>query len=205
MDGGGARDSTREQIAEFAPEVVGRTQDELDDAGLLPRWLGDDRLHLSHRSALVRKDHAFYGPAFGNVPADLPYVWPDADPVEPPPDGPAGVPVWVVRSDGEECAGRIGASGAVDLPVSSRSGRRSPKWERQVRTFTEQMAVGDLVAVPVDGGARLLLGSVTGHAVGDGARFRRAVRWTARVERADVHRPATLQDPRCLFRVQVRL
>jgi hypothetical protein len=53
-----------------------RTQQELADAGALPPWLGDEALHLSHRSALVRKDPAFYGPRFPGVPVDLPYVWP---------------------------------------------------------------------------------------------------------------------------------
>src|SRR3712207_7307101 len=34
------------------------------------------RSHLSHRSALVRKDPARYRPLFPEVPDDLPYVWP---------------------------------------------------------------------------------------------------------------------------------
>ncbi|WP_300400289.1 MSMEG_6728 family protein [uncultured Nocardioides sp.] len=33
-----------------------RTQDDLAAAGALPAWLGDEPLHRSHRSALVRKD-----------------------------------------------------------------------------------------------------------------------------------------------------
>lgn len=53
-----------------------RTQDELAAAGELPTWLGDEALHLSHRSALVRKDPSHYGPLFPGVPGDLPYVWP---------------------------------------------------------------------------------------------------------------------------------
>lgn len=54
-----------------------RTQDELAEAGALPPWLGDEALHLSHRSALVRKDPDHYRPLFGDdVPDDLPYVWP---------------------------------------------------------------------------------------------------------------------------------
>jgi hypothetical protein len=48
-------------------------------AGELPPWLGDEALHLSHRSALFRKDPDFYRPLFGEVPADLPYVWPPSD------------------------------------------------------------------------------------------------------------------------------
>lgn len=53
-----------------------RTQAELAAAGALPPWLGDEELHRSHRSALVRKDPDHYGPQFPDVPDDLPYVWP---------------------------------------------------------------------------------------------------------------------------------
>ncbi len=53
-----------------------RTQDELAAAGALPAWLGDEALHRSHRSALVRKDPGWYRPHFPDVPDDLPYVWP---------------------------------------------------------------------------------------------------------------------------------
>ncbi len=56
-----------------------RTQRELADAGDLPPWLGDEALHLSHRSSLVRKDPDFYRPLFGDIPDDLPYVWPTSD------------------------------------------------------------------------------------------------------------------------------
>jgi hypothetical protein len=55
-----------------------RTQDELGSAGDLPPWLGDEGLHASHRSALVRKDPEYYGPLFRDPP-DLPYVWPSSD------------------------------------------------------------------------------------------------------------------------------
>lgn len=57
-----------------------RTQDELAAAGALPPWLGDEALHRSHRSALVRKDPAHYGPLFPDVPDDLPYLWPVRSP-----------------------------------------------------------------------------------------------------------------------------
>ena len=56
-----------------------RTQDELAAAGELPPWLGRDDLHLSHRSSLLRKDPAHYRPLFGDLPADLAYVWPASD------------------------------------------------------------------------------------------------------------------------------
>jgi hypothetical protein len=53
-----------------------RSQEELAEAGALPAWLGDEALHLSHRSALVRKDPEHYRALFPDVPDDLPYVWP---------------------------------------------------------------------------------------------------------------------------------
>ena len=53
-----------------------RTQAELADAGALPHWLGDPDFHLSHQSALVRKDPDHYGPLFPGVAPDLDYVWP---------------------------------------------------------------------------------------------------------------------------------
>jgi hypothetical protein len=56
-----------------------RTQAELAAAGDLPPWLGDDAVHRSHRSALLRKDPDRYRPLFGDVPDDLPYVWPPSD------------------------------------------------------------------------------------------------------------------------------
>jgi hypothetical protein len=59
--------------------TVVRTQAELAADGDLPPWLGDEALHLSHRSALFRKDPDFYRPLFGEVPDDLPYVWPPSD------------------------------------------------------------------------------------------------------------------------------
>jgi hypothetical protein len=52
------------------------SQAELDQAGLLPSWLGDEALHRSHRSALLRKDPVRYSAFALEVPLDLPYVWP---------------------------------------------------------------------------------------------------------------------------------
>src|SRR4051812_44766655 len=53
-----------------------RAQEALAAAGELPPWLGDEALHRSHQSALVRKDPDFYGPRFPGIPDDLPYLWP---------------------------------------------------------------------------------------------------------------------------------
>jgi hypothetical protein len=44
----------------------------------IPPWLGDEKLHLSHRSNLIRKNPEHYKPIFGNdVPDNLPYYWPE--------------------------------------------------------------------------------------------------------------------------------
>jgi hypothetical protein len=53
-----------------------RAQAELAARWLLPEWIGDDRVHRSHRSALVRKNPEFYGPLFPDADPELPYVWP---------------------------------------------------------------------------------------------------------------------------------
>ena len=53
-----------------------RTQAELAAGEALPPWLGQERVHLSHQSALVRKDPERYRPLFPDVPDDLPYAWP---------------------------------------------------------------------------------------------------------------------------------
>lgn len=68
----GRPDTVRPQLLRFAPDVDGMPESELE----MPPWLGDEAFHLSHRSNLVRKDAAFYRPRFGDVPDDLPYVWP---------------------------------------------------------------------------------------------------------------------------------
>jgi hypothetical protein len=64
--------------ARGARETRIRTQKELAAAGELPVWLGWEEFHLSHRSALLRKDPEHYGPFFGDLPS-IPYVWPTSD------------------------------------------------------------------------------------------------------------------------------
>jgi hypothetical protein len=64
--------------AEYGKRV--RSQDDLAAAGELPPWLGWDPLHHSHKSALLRKDPAYYRSRFGDeIADDLPYVWPVSD------------------------------------------------------------------------------------------------------------------------------
>lgn len=81
--GGGRADTCAVKLVADLARLRGdprvREQPELGRAGELPPWLGDEDFHRSHRSALVRKDPDFYGPLFGDVPPDLPYVWPESD------------------------------------------------------------------------------------------------------------------------------
>lgn len=70
----GFADTVRPQVVAFAPEVEGVAQEDLE----LPPWIGDESVHRSHRSNLVRKDPEFYAPLFPDVAPDLPYVWPPA-------------------------------------------------------------------------------------------------------------------------------
>ena len=53
-----------------------RSQAELAVAGALPRWLGDEEYHRSHRSSLLRKDPEHYRRLFPDTADDLPAVWP---------------------------------------------------------------------------------------------------------------------------------
>jgi pyrimidine dimer DNA glycosylase len=41
-----------------------------------PPWRGDEQIHRSHQSNLIRKDANLYGPVFPGVSGDEPYVWP---------------------------------------------------------------------------------------------------------------------------------
>ncbi|MPQ99380.1 hypothetical protein GB931_15930 [Modestobacter sp. I12A-02628] len=219
----GFADSTATLIAEFAPEVAGADQADLAAAGLLPSWLGDEALHRSHRSNLLAKEPDFYRPLFGAEPDDLPYVWPPADPV-PPAEPPQGVPVWVVRPRAHPELGAALATGVVGLGTQSGvdvdatglgqaelralarelSGKRPGKDLRQLSVLLDEMAPGDLVGLPVERGAGLLLGEVVGDYAFAGRELlphRRPARFTRVVARSAALPPATLQDPRALFRV----
>jgi hypothetical protein len=50
------------------------------DKLVMPHWLGDEELHRSHQSNLVRKNPEYYGGKFPEVPDNLPYIWPDKSP-----------------------------------------------------------------------------------------------------------------------------
>jgi hypothetical protein len=226
----GHADSTAAQIAEFAPQVVGRPQAELEAEGLAPSWLHDPALHASHRAALLRKDPAFYGSRVEqDVDPETPYVWPGPDEQVPGDDEAVGRRLWVVRPSAVGVLGRFLADGVVGLGTTSgvasdvsgltgadlgpvlkqeAPGRRPGKALRQLATFLDEVAEGDEVGVPVEHGAAVLLGSVHGgyaHAAdGTAPVHRRPVAWgTGRLERDLVRPRGALQDPRELFRVGV--
>jgi hypothetical protein len=75
----GRQDTCQATLRHDLGMALVRTQRELAGAGDLPPWLGDTAFHLSHRSALVRKNPAHYRQYFPDVPDDLPYVWPGSD------------------------------------------------------------------------------------------------------------------------------
>ncbi len=223
----GFADTTETLIGEFAPEVVGVPQADLAAAGMLPSWVGDEAVHLSHRSNLIAKDPDFYRPRFtdlfGPEPDDLPYVWPPPDDVPPAPE-PEGIGVWVVRPRAHGELGACLAAGVVGLGIQSGidvdatgltpdelrglskelSGRRPAKDLRQLSAFLDEMRPGDPVALPIEHGAGLLLGEIVGDYLFQGRELlphRRPARWNRVVARSAARPPATLQDPRALFRV----
>jgi hypothetical protein len=84
------REWTRRGYADsVADQLLDWTAGEQPVQAPLPPWWGWEALHLSHRSALLRKDPAHYRPIFGDEPDDLPYLWP-----------PAVFPRWPVRAGG---------------------------------------------------------------------------------------------------------
>jgi hypothetical protein len=52
-------------------ELVG-----LPDSIEMPPWVGDDRVHASHRSNLLRKDLEYYSKYRWKEPRDMEYYWP---------------------------------------------------------------------------------------------------------------------------------
>jgi hypothetical protein len=50
---------------------------EISGTPIMPPWLGDERLHRSHRANLLRKDPEYYARYKWGVDPDLPYFWPD--------------------------------------------------------------------------------------------------------------------------------
>jgi hypothetical protein len=76
----GRNDTVMDTLRADAREALGlrtiRLQDELVAANAVPAWLGDERVHVSHRSRLIQKDPEFYRPLFPGTPEDLECFWP---------------------------------------------------------------------------------------------------------------------------------
>ena len=91
------REWTRRGYADsVADQLLAWTGGQAPSGAPLPPWFGLEPLHLSHRSALLRKDPEHYRPLFaalGNPdePDDLPYLWP-----------PDVFPRWPVRAAGRD-------------------------------------------------------------------------------------------------------
>jgi len=224
-EGRGFTDTTAGQIAEFAPDVTGGTQADLAAGGLLPGWLGDDRLHRSHRSKLLSKDPEYYGRYFPDVPADLEYFWPDPDEVLPGDPAPAGQPLWVIRPGSSRALGEFLQQGMISVGEGSgvhvdASGhdlaglrqlvdpavRRTNRPIAALSRFVTEVQVGDEVAVFIQDGRVLVVGEITGGyqfvPLDDGiGQHRRRVRWNQLIPRTAVEPVFALQDVRPLCRV----
>jgi hypothetical protein len=196
----GAADTTRAQITEFAPEVAFGAPVAL----AMPSWLGDDALHRSHQSNLVRKDPAFYEPQFPGVPGNLDYVWPGADAL--PPEPPIiGAPLLIFRPHSEQEFANWMKRREVSVGQSSPLGRQGPKWRAQVELFLA-VASGSRMGILAPGGERIRTGEII-----DGASaslvggshpedvYRRPVELQGELARSEFPYPALLQDPRTLF------
>lgn len=221
----GHDDSTAAQMAEFAPWVAGLSQADLAQRSLLPGWLGDDRLHRSHRSQLIGKEPEFYRPLFPETPEGLDYFWPDPDPVAEQADPGAHGFVWVLRPETEQAfaravlTGTVGFGPATGVPVDasvgelgalralqSDPGRRPSRAVRALADFVTAVQPGDEIGMLVAGGKSLLVGRVTGPYTFSprdtaGLTHLRSVNWERIVARSDLPRPAALQDVRPLFSV----
>jgi hypothetical protein len=194
----GGADSTGWQIREFAPEAWDRYPD--DGVAQPPPWLGDDALHRSHRSNLLRKDEGLYREAFPEDPADLDYVWPvPAEGRTPPAEPPLGRRAWVLAPSAHEVAG-----GAVLVPFRVPEGVRETHWMAAVERIERELMEGEPVLLlhgppgPEQVVERTVLGENVHHAVGG---FSLELGAGERVLRRELPVPARLQSPRPVFAV----
>jgi hypothetical protein len=203
----GHADTTRTLITEFAPEAA--------TAGTelaLPSWLGNEALHLSHRSNLVRKAPEVYEALFPGVPDDLPYVWPGADPIGVTGASERGAsvgtdglpPMWILRPRDVAQFEDWTTTGMVSIGELSPRGKRSPKWTAQREAFAT-LEPGTSIAVLAPEGDILQRGTVLDAVVSDEEAGQRVLRlpvdlW-GELARSAFAYPALLQDPRTVFSV----
>ena len=223
----GHADSTAGQIGEFAPQVSSLSQAELGRRGLLPSWLGDERLHQSHRSRLIAKDAGYYRPLFGDTRADIDYFWPPPDDVAEA-DPTVGLDrLWVIKPTTELALGRCVRLGLIGFgsetgvlsdatglgPAELRGllpagARRNNRALRALAALAGELRRGSAVAVPIMAGASLLPGEVTGNYAfvpkdEHGLLHQRTARWHRVIPRSAVRPLGALQDVRPLFEVAV--
>jgi hypothetical protein len=200
----GHADSTRPLIAEFAPEAA-----RAGAALAVPSWLGDEALHLSHRSNLVRKAPEFYSTLFPGVPDDLPYVWPGPDVVASErlatAVGDAAPPLWILRPHTTAEFDEWMSRGMAALRELSPRGASTPKWRAQLDAFAA-LRPGAPVAVLTADGSSLVRGTVTGGVVAGedatgGLVLRLPIDFDGEMPRGAFPYPALLQDPRTFFSV----
>jgi hypothetical protein len=221
----GHADTTESQIAEFAPEMIHAAQDDLRNRGMLPPWLGEEALHLSHRSKLLTKDPMYYRPLFVDAPTGLDYFWPPPAVETPPRAEVAGRPLWVVRTESAQITGTfltegmvaLGADSGIEVDVSGRElpdlqalvtgRRRTSKPLLALARFVSDMQAGDDIGIFISRDRALLTGRITGPYAFEpkavhGLVHRRPVDWQSVIDRSTVQPPASLQDVRPVFQVR---
>jgi hypothetical protein len=181
----GHADTVRASLLAFTGGAPAPSYVDLHETGQLPPWLGLDALHLSHQSALVRKDPAWYRPLSPDAPDDLPYWWP-----------PEVFPRWPVRA----------GTDAVDLDLAlallGYAARRPGQAEPAAAVVRRQDCIGVFRPGFGGSGAALLAGLVTpGRTLwvfpDDGARgrYRSATRLPPPAPRRTAARPWSSQGP----------
>ena len=198
----GHADGVADQLEEFAPEVAGRPQSWLARQGLLPPWVGDLRVHESHRSKLIAKEPDFYRPRFPGTPEGLDYVWPQAGVVE---EQPAAHGLWIIRVPSLD---PWRGWDLLGLPGTDPRGRVTPAWRQQLRAFEDELVPGAVVGVLADAQPdRVHLAVVTGEAAPatiEGEQFTAVgARFEGNLDRAALPVPAVLQNPRRFFHVRL--